>query len=383
MPAPLNRRMLRFGLTVALVLAALHTYIGGRLLAALPLGAWGRTAVAAALACSALLIPTGMLARFAVRDLRLADRLTWVGSVLMGLFSSLLVLTVLRDLTLAWWAGPRTGRSSALLVPLVAAAVTAIGFIKARRLPRVLEVEVPLAGLPEPWHGFTIVQLSDLHVGASLKRPFVEAVVSRVNRLEPGLIAITGDLVDGSVPQLAWHTAPLAGLKARHGVFVVTGNHEYYSGAPAWVAEFGRLGLRVLNNEHVLLDQGGAPLLLAGVTDFSAELFDPGQRSDPARALAGAPTEALRILLAHQPRSAPAAAAAGFDLQLSGHTHGGQFWPWNLFVWMQQPFVAGLHRLGRLQVYTSRGTGYWGPPNRFGVPSEITLLRLVSPGAGT
>jgi hypothetical protein len=215
-------------------------------------------------------------------------------------------------------------------------------------------------------------------VGATIKRPYVEAIVNRVNGLDPGLIAITGDVVDGRVQHLAAHTAPLADLRARHGVFMVTGNHEYYSDAPAWMAEFGRLGIRGLNNEHVLLHQDGAPLLLAGVTDYSAELFDPQQRSDPARAMAGAPSTAMpRILLAHQPRSAPAAAAAGFDLQLSGHTHGGQFWPWNLFVWLQQPFNAGLHRLGHLQIYTSRGSGYWGPPNRFGVPSEITRLRLV------
>jgi predicted MPP superfamily phosphohydrolase len=145
-----------------------------------------------------------------------------------------------------------------------------------------------------------------------------------------------------------------------------------------WIAELARLGLRVLMNEHVVLAHGGARLVVAGVTDFSAHHFDPAQQSDPQAAIADAPADAgARLLLAHQPRTAPAAALAGFDLQLSGHTHGGQFWPWMLFVRLQQPFTAGLHRLGRMWVYISRGTGYWGPPKRFGAPSEITLVELV------
>ncbi len=160
------------------------------------------------------------------------------------------------------------------------------------------------------------------------------------------MIAVTGDLVDGSVPQLSAHTAPLAGLTARHGAYFVTGNHEYYSGERAWTEEIRRLGLRVLKNEHVVLKHDGASLVIAGVTDISAHHFDPAQRSDPAAALRGAPIDAgARILLAHQPSSAMAAANAGFDVQISGHTHGGQFWPWNLFMHFFQPFSSGLHRL--------------------------------------
>jgi predicted MPP superfamily phosphohydrolase len=191
------------------------------------------------------------------------------------------------------------------------------------------------------------------------------------------MVAITGDLVDGSVGDLSTHTAPLAALASRHGTYVVTGNHEYYSGAPAWIRELRRLGTRVLLNEHVVLEHEGARIAVAGVTDYSAHHFDAAQRSDPRAAAAGAPSDAVKLLLAHQPRSAPSAAEAGYDLQLSGHTHGGQFWPWNLFVRLQQPFTAGLNRLGRMWVYINRGTGYWGPPMRFGIPSEITLIRLV------
>jgi predicted MPP superfamily phosphohydrolase len=226
--------------------------------------------------------------------------------------------------------------------------------------------------------GFTIVQISDVHVGPTIGRDYVDAVVRSVNRLEADMVAVTGDLVDGRVPDLAPHVAPLAGLQSRHGTYFVTGNHEYYSGAAPWIAELRRLGMRVLLNEHVVLSHDGAPLLVAGVTDYSAHHFDAAHRSDPLAALAGAPSEAtVRLLLAHQPRSAEAAGRAGFDLQLSGHTHGGQFWPWNHFVRFQQPFTAGLHRWDALWVYVSRGTGYWGPPKRFGAPSEITAVRLV------
>jgi len=233
--------------------------------------------------------------------------------------------------------------------------------------------------LPAALHGFSIAQITDVHVGATIRRPYVERIVDAVNALEPDMIALTGDFVDGPVSELATHTAPLQRLYAPHGSFFVTGNHEYYSGAEAWTAEFRRLGLRVLLNEHAVIRHNGAALIVAGVTDFTAHHFDPAQHSDPHAALAGAPSSAvLRILLAHQPRSADAAAKAGFDLQLSGHTHGGQFWPWNLFVRFYQPFTAGLHRVNALWVYVSRGTGYWGIPNRFGAPSEITRLRLVA-----
>jgi predicted MPP superfamily phosphohydrolase len=245
-----------------------------------------------------------------------------------------------------------------------------------------VEVTVPIANLPRALHGFSIAQISDLHVGATIKRAFVERIVARVNALDADLIAVTGDLVDGSVLQLSSHTAPLAGLTARHGAFFVTGNHEYYSGERAWTAEIRRLGLTVLKNQHVVLRHDGASLVLAGVTDYTAQHFDPAQGSDPVAALRGAPLDAgAKILLAHQPSSATAAAGAGFDLQISGHTHGGQFWPWNLFVGYFQPFTSGLNRLKTLWVYVSRGTGYWGPPNRFLVPAEITRIRLVPAGA--
>lgn len=370
-------------LVVLSLLALLHAYIGLRLLPALPIGAAGRVAGALLLALSCVLMPLSLAAP-RLRRPWLGDRVATAGLIAMGLFSSLFVFTLLRDVALeiaglTTIGGATLARDSAIAVVALALLATGVGYVNARRRARVVDVEVPIAGLDPALHGFTIAQISDIHVGPTIKRGYLDAIVDAVNALEADLVAVTGDLVDGSVAQLAPHTAPLARLQARHGSYFVTGNHEYYSGAHAWSAEVTRLGLRVLANEHVVLEHDGASLLLAGVTDYSAHHFDPAQSSDPAAALAGAPpVGGPRILLAHQPRSAPAAAAAGFDLQLSGHTHGGQFWPWNHFVRLQQPYTAGLHRLQALWVYTSRGTGYWGPPKRLGAPSEITRLRLVA-----
>ena len=364
------------------LLALLHTYIGARLLPAMPVPGFVQAVGAAILAASVLLIPAGLLS-YLIRRQPLADRVAWAGLLALGGFSSLLVLTLLRDLVLLGAAvvgadDAALAARSALAVPVLAAVVTLIGFVNARRVARVVEVDVPIDGLPPALHGFTIAQISDIHVGPTIKRRYLDRIVDKVNALGADLVAVTGDLVDGSVRHLAPHTAPLARLQARHGAYFVTGNHEYYSNAHDWIAEVRRLGIRVLMNEHMVLSHQGASLLVAGVTDYSAHHFDPSHRSDPHAAIAGAPPHvAVKLLLAHQPRSAPAAADAGFDLQLSGHTHGGQFLPWNFFVPMQQPYIAGLNRLRRLWVYTSRGTGYWGPPKRFGAPSEITRVRLI------
>ncbi|HXS53817.1 MAG TPA: metallophosphoesterase [Usitatibacter sp.] len=362
---------------IAVILALLHAYIGVRLLA--PFGGAVQAAGALLLVASYALVPKGFRLPRGLGPRRLLAR--WLS---MGFFSWLLVLTLARDASLlatGLAAAPEVReawvRISALGVMLATPAITAIGFFMARRVAPVVEVEVRVAGLPAPLEGFTIAQISDVHVGPTIRRRFVERIVERVNGLAADMVAITGDLVDGPVEELARHTEPLARLASRHGTYFVTGNHEYYSGVQGWVRELRRLGAHVLLNEHVLLEHGGATLAVAGVTDYSAHYFDAAHRSDPRRAVRGAPAGSVKVLLAHQPRSARAAAGAGYHLQLSGHTHGGQFWPWNLFVRLQQPFTAGLNRLGQMWVYINRGTGYWGPPMRFGIPSEITLIRLV------
>ena len=369
-----------------------HAYVGLRLLPGVlaSSGALSAWVLAGLLAASALLVPLALQRRRAKRTMqqaRRSDLLAWVSLTLMGLFSSLFVLTLVRDaielvLLLAGAVGllrvPANWLDlSAAGVVAVALLVTLVGLFNARRPPRVKIVDVPLKDLPPALDGFKIAQISDMHIGPTIKRPAMKYVVSTINRLEVDVVAITGDLVDGNVYELSRHVAPLAGLRSRHGTFFVTGNHEYYSGVMPWIKYLGTLGVRVLLNEHVILLHHHAPLVLAGVTDFSAASYDTSHRSDVAMAITGAPRAAIKVLLAHQPRSAPAAEAAGFDLQLSGHTHGGQFLPWNFFVRFQQPFTAGLGRVKDMLIYTSRGTGYWGPPKRFGAPSEITLLRLV------
>lgn len=381
---------------VLLILLLLHLYVGFRLVPALP-GMVAPGLLALWLLASLVLIPASFFGRRASGPV--ADRLSWAGMLALGVFSLLGVSTLLRDgvLLVAWALGqvPAVQAGTGAAVRAVAGGATlqaasawaVLGFtglgtlagvVGARRRAPVRRVGIPVDGLPAALHGFTVAQITDVHVGPTVKRAYVQRIVDAVNALQPDAVAITGDLVDGRVADLRDDVAPLAGLRSRHGSFFVTGNHEYYSGAEEWVAALRGLGLQVLLNQHVVLQHGGARVVMAGVADWSAGHFVPGHRSDAQAAMAGAPADAgLRLLLAHQPRSAAGAAEAGFDVQLSGHTHGGQIWPWGFFVRFQQPFTAGLDRLGRLQVYTSRGTGYWGPPLRLGAPSEITCVRFI------
>ena len=364
--------------------AIVHAYVGWQLVPAFAFSPLAQVAFTGYLVLSFALIPLAMRVR-SMRDPSRGDQIAWAGFLAMGLFSSLFVLTLLRNIGLAVTSlafqhpGASLRHYSAAAVPALALFASVAGLLSARRGARVEEVDIPIAGLDPAWEGFSIVQISDIHVGATIKRGFVTAIVDKVNELQPDMVAVTGDVVDGSVAQLSTHTQPLAELKSRHGTYFVTGNHEYYSGATAWIDEFRRLGMTVLNNEHRVLRRGAASLIIAGVTDEGSASFEPSHKSDPIQALAGAPADArVKILLAHRPGSAAAAQTAGFTLQLSGHTHGGQFWPWNLFVGFFNPFAVGLHRLRDLWVYVNRGTGYWGPPKRFGVPAEITRLRLVT-----
>jgi uncharacterized protein len=378
-----------FLVRVIVIGIALHIYVGFRLIPEWPVNPTLQILAALWLVLSCFLIPLGVLARRIERQ-PLADRLAWVGLLAMGFFSSLLVLTLVRDLIIGSLLTldalrPRTISldrwrvDTAIAVPALALLSTAIGFINARRRAKVVTVEIPIADLPDALDGLTIVQISDIHVGPTIKKQYVQAIVDEVNRLKPDLVAITGDIVDGSVERLTEHTRPLSRLSARYGAYLVTGNHEYYSGADEWVTEFRRLGLRVLLNEHVVLEHNGTPFVLAGVTDYSTTHLDGIHRSNPAAALENAPKDVrVKVLLAHQPRTALTASDLGYTLQLSGHTHGGQFFPWNFFVRLQQPFTAGLARIDDLWIYTSRGTGYWGPPKRLGAPSEITHIRLVT-----
>ncbi|MEH6366127.1 MAG: metallophosphoesterase [Pseudomonas marincola] len=369
------------------IVGLLHAYMGWRLIPGLQLSLACNAALIVLLALSTLLIPLSLLVPFLAGKLskRSASVLAWAGLLAMGCFSSMLILTLLRDallLSLWWFLGVDTYlwlfHTTAVLVVGVSLLLTLVGYYNARRTPGTVHVQVPISNLPPALVGFRIAQISDIHVGPTIKREFLQRIIERVNTLDAHVVAITGDLVDGSVSELAEHTEGLRDLRSVYGSYFVTGNHEYYSGADAWIAELRRLGVNVLHNQHCVIQHDNSRLLLAGVSDYSGHHFGEHHRSDPHAALIGAPVHLPKVLLAHQPRSAAAAQKAGFDLQLSGHTHGGQFLPWNWFVPLQQPFTAGLNKLGNLWVYTSRGTGYWGPPKRLGAPAEITLISLVA-----
>lgn len=243
--------------------------------------------------------------------------------------------------------------------------------------PEVCEVVVKLDRLPPRAQGLTLVQITDVHTAPWTSRSFVERLVERTNALRPDVVVITGDLVDGDVAQVGDQVRSLGKLTARHGVFFVTGNHEYYVETIAWLEVIEKLGIRILNNSGVTLD--GA-IHLAGIPDRTVSRiaqFIHADLPDVPRALANRPPDLPAILLAHQPREIEAAAAAGVDLQLSGHTHGGQIWPFGGFVMAAQPYLSGLHRRGATQIYVSRGAGTWGPPIRIGAPAELTKVVLV------
>jgi predicted MPP superfamily phosphohydrolase len=368
------------------LVGGLHYVVWALLTGALAPGEPFPVGLGAYLVLSALAIPAGLLS-LRTRNPRLGAALSWTGLLAMGLFSSLFVLALLRAALLPALDGlgvamPGWSEASAWGVVVLALFATVAGFVIARMRAAVVEVDIAIDGLPAQLHGFRIVQITDIHVGPTIGRDYLQRIVERVNTLEADLVAITGDVVDGDVPTLRTHVAPLQNLRAREGVALVLGNHELYSGAPAWVQEFRRLGLQVLLNEHFIVRRDGATLAVAGVTDHSTGRFFAEMACDPHAAIRGEGKNAdVRLLLAHQPVTAMPASDAGFHLALHGHTHGGQWWPWNYFVRMQQPVVKGLHRFGSMWSYTSVGTGYWGPPKRH-FRSEITLLTL-RPGAAS
>jgi uncharacterized protein len=261
--------------------------------------------------------------------------------------------------------------------------LSSVAVASAIAAPRVRRVRVALKRLPRLLDGFVIAQLTDLHVGETVSRSFVEEVVRRTNALKPDLIVITGDLVDGGVAELANDVAPIAQLKARFGVYFVTGNHEYYSGVTPWLEHLRGMGIKVLRNERVSIGEGDQSFDLAGVDDSGTghALMEAGHGADVPRAMAGAEPTREVVLLAHQPKEIKLAAEHDVGLVLSGHTHGGQIWPFGFLVALTQPYLEGLHlHGGKTWIYVSKGTGYWGPPMRLATPSEITRLELHSSG---
>lgn len=389
---------------VLTTLALIHGYVGVRMIPSLGLkGSWLMLAWAS-LVFLALLPIMPILLRLKGFENTLTDVLSWIGYTSIGFFFLTFLVVAARDLGWLLWAtgaklvawgrelltadpmgageydpGRRQfivfGMNMALLS--VTGGLSAYGLFQARRKATIFEVDIPLRDLPPQLSGLRIVQISDLHVGPTIKRDYVQRVADQVRALQPDLIALTGDLVDGSVDYLNGDVAPLAQLEAPYGKYFVTGNHEYYSGVDRWLVEVDRLGFTCLVNEHRVVEIDGANLTVAGVTDLMAHQVSRSHATDPEAALAGAPADSVKLLLAHQPGSVRAAQSLGVHLQLSGHTHGGQFRPFDYAVARTHLYVAGLHNHNGTWIYVNRGTGYWGPPLRLGVPSEITVVKLV------
>ncbi|WNM42976.1 metallophosphoesterase [Micromonospora halotolerans] len=270
-------------------------------------------------------------------------------------------------------------RGAAIFAGLTAASVTGYGVRTAMGPPRLDRVRIPLAKLPRAMDGLRIATVSDIHLGPLRGRAHTERIVAMINRLDADLVAVVGDLVDGSVAELGPAAEPLRDLRSRYGSFFVTGNHEYYSGVEEWVREVDRLGLRVLQNERQEIRARGGVLDLAGVNDVTAAGTGLAAPADYAAALGDRDPSRPVVLLAHQPVAAHEAAKFGVDLQLSGHTHGGQMVPFNLLVKLQQPVVSGLGEVDGTKVYVTNGAGFWGPPVRVGAPPQVTLVELRAP----
>ncbi|KAB1901725.1 metallophosphoesterase, partial [Micromonospora sp. AMSO31t] len=270
-------------------------------------------------------------------------------------------------------------RGAAIFAGLTAAGVTGYGVRTAMGPPRLDRVQIPLAKLPRAMDGLRIATVSDIHLGPLRGRSHTERIVAMINRLDADLVAVVGDLVDGSVAELGPAAEPLRDLHSRYGSFFVTGNHEYYSGVEEWVREVDRLGLRVLQNERQEIRARGGVLDLAGVNDVTAAGTGLAAPADYAAALGDRDPDRPVVLLAHQPVAAHEAAKFGVDLQLSGHTHGGQMVPFNLLVKLQQPVVSGLGEVDGTKVYVTNGAGFWGPPVRVGAPPQVTLVELRAP----
>lgn len=374
--------MLLVILLVGTATFALWKYLSLRLLSDLSLSDFDQQIATGIAIFSLIAVPLGLLATTLPRKTPLRV-FTLPGLFLIGLLSTLLVLTVLRDFGLAIYytiaSSPLPGvlRWSAQWTIISSFILTFVGYVNAKATPRLKEFDFPISGLRTGMRGFRVAHLTDVHVGPTIGAKTLQAMVDAINSKNPDVVVITGDLVDGKLSDLMESIAPLFSLKSVYGTFFVTGNHEYYSGCAEWISHLKANGVTVLLNEHRVITHMGARLAIAGVTDHKAHHFIPSHRCDPHAALHGIAAGTPTILLAHQPVTAQNVPSEKVSLQLSGHTHGGQFFPWIFAVPLQQPVVSGLSNKYKHPVYVSRGAGYWGPPKRIAAQSEIAIITLV------
>ena len=378
------------------VLGLMHGYVGWCIFKGLDIKA-NYKILAIALVVIFTLLPVLPIAfRYIGYESSLLDVLSLIGYTGLGFFFLTFLLFITKDIATKSWSFISSffpsdikqqitidlekrqflQKSLSVGILTVVGPTTAYGYYSARKGPSIINQTIFLNDLPDAFENFTIAQISDLHVGPTIKKPYVEKVLNQISIINPDLIAITGDLIDGSIDYLKKDLEALSEMIANYGTYFVTGNHEYYSGAEKWLDETDRMGFTNLVNEHDLISINNETITLAGVTDFRAHQIIPSHKSNPKNALRGSTDQKVKILLAHQPSSIFKANEAGYDFQISGHTHGGQFWPFTYPTKKANPYLSGLHNHNGTQIYVNSGTGYWGPPLRLGVPSEITLFKL-------
>ncbi|NOZ74986.1 MAG: metallophosphoesterase [FCB group bacterium] len=394
-----------FLIVVILVLALIHGYVGFRIIPSFQLSTTGNFWFWCLVVLLTFLPLIPALLRYKGFENSWIDKVSWAGYFSLGFFSLAFLLILGFDLLWIFKLGlerlglviPGLTRPDHLSETVfnpqrrifirdtvtfgllgLSAGLSVWGLFEARRSASIFRISVPIENLPPGLEGLRIVQLSDIHVGPTIKRDYVQRIADQAMSLNPDILVMTGDLVDGSVKYLQNDIQPLKQLQAPMGKYFVTGNHEYYSGVSHWIPEVQALGFIPLINEHRIVTRGTACLTIAGITDFTARQMDPENKPNVKQALAGSPNNSIKLLLAHQPGSIDEAARNHVDLQLSGHTHGGQFIPFNWVVKQAHPYIAGLYTHHGTWIYVNRGTGYWGPPLRLGVPSEITILTLIN-----
>lgn len=308
--------------------------------------------------------------------------LTWVGTTFMGFWGTYIMIAIPIDVAAVIYSFFNNGVSfltptAHFIIFIITISMTLLGFISVVRGPQVVSVDIPSAELPDSLTNLKIVQLSDLHIGPTIQSRYVKRVVERVNELNADIIVITGDLVDAHTESITKHLHPLAALNSKYGVYYVTGNHEYYWGVKTLFTELEKVGLTILSNNNRIIEINGAKLLLAGIPDPMAAQLGPTFKPDLIKARLSETSTDYNILLCHRPDPYKNAEEMGFHLQFSGHTHAGQFFPFSLLIPFAHKFYKGLNRFGKMWLYVNPGTGYWGPANRFGITSEITLATLT------
>jgi uncharacterized protein len=377
------RRARRLGVFAAIITTIVLLLFGVPLVELVIVPDWPTavTVVAAVVVVAgALAMPIGMVFGHGRRGLDWAAKM---GDTLLGVAWVVFTWSVLGNLL--WIAllvagvdAPARWRAVALSVVAISVVLLAWGYWQAMRVPPVRRVDVTIPRLGVGLDGTRVVLITDTHYGPINRERWSAGVTAAINGLDADIVCHTGDIADGTVHRRRAQARHLGDIQARLARTYVTGNHEYFSQAQGWLDYMQELGWEPLHNRHLVVERGGDRLVIAGIDDRTAAgSGNPGHRADPAAALAGADPDLPVLMLAHQPKQVGQVAEHGADLQLSGHTHGGQIWPFHLLVLTDQPVLAGLSRHGeRTQLYTSRGSGFWGPPFRVFAPSEITLLTL-------